>query len=92
MITYHHETPPFSYGTQATYSVSCPPELERSGGDDERTCIANGRSAVGVWSGAAPICAGLQCKRCVKLNMFSCIFSSENFPVISRNNLHYEQQ
>ncbi len=65
MITYHPETPPFSYGTRATYSVSCPSELERSGGDDESTCIANGNSAVGVWSGAAPICAGLQCKYCV---------------------------
>ncbi len=65
MITYHHETPPFSYGTQATYSISCPPELERSGGDDERTCTANGRSDVGVWSGATPICAGLQCTCCV---------------------------
>ena len=65
MITYHPETPPFSYETRATYSVSCPPKLERSGGDDERTCIANGNSAVGVWSGAAPICAGLQCKCCV---------------------------
>ena len=64
-ITYHHETPPFSYGTRATYSVSCPPELERRGGDDERTCTANGNSAVGVWSRAAPICAGLKSKLCV---------------------------
>ncbi len=68
MITYHHETTLYSYGTQARYNVSCPPELERSGGDDVRTCIANGNSAVGVWSGAAPICAGLQCNVvCTKL-------------------------
>ncbi len=62
IITYHHETPSSSYGTRAQYVVSCPPELERIGGDDARTCTANGNSAVGVWSGAAPICAGLQCK------------------------------
>ncbi len=65
MITYHHETSPYSYGTRARYNISCPPKLERSGGDDERNCSANGNSGVGVWSGAAPICAGLQCKYCV---------------------------
>ncbi|XP_064386526.1 sushi, von Willebrand factor type A, EGF and pentraxin domain-containing protein 1-like isoform X2 [Halichondria panicea] len=57
MTTYHHEIPPYSYGTRARYNVSCPPKLERSGGDDERTCTDNGRSVVGVWSGTAPICA-----------------------------------
>ncbi len=62
MITYQHETPPFSYGTRAQYVVSCPPELERNGGDDERNCTTNGRSAVGVWFGAVPICAGFQYK------------------------------
>ncbi len=68
MISYHHETPTFSYGTQARYNVSCPPELERSGGDDVRICTTNynGRSAMGVWSGTAPVCAGLQYMLCVK--------------------------
>ena len=74
MTTYHHEIPPYSYGTRARYNVSCPPKLERSGGDDERTCTDNGRSVVGVWSGTAPICAGLQCKCCVyKVETYSLV-------------------
>ncbi len=61
MITYLHvrEAPPFSYGTQATYTVTCPHGQERRGGDDMRTCTGDGRSTVGVWSGTFPVCAGL---------------------------------
>ncbi|XP_064386678.1 E-selectin-like [Halichondria panicea] len=68
-IIYHHEIPPYSYGTRAQYVVSCPPKLERRGGDDVRTCTDNGNSAVGVWSGTAPICAGQfhgKCCMCVQ--------------------------
>ncbi len=32
-------------------------------GDRTRICTGNGHSAVGVWSGVAPVCAGWQCTK-----------------------------
>ena len=59
-ITYSTDiTPPFPFGTRAMYTISCPEGMERDGRDDVRTCTSDGRSAVGVWSGTAPICAGI---------------------------------
>ena len=60
-ISYSPNTSPYLFGTQATYTVPCPPGEERRGGDDLRICFGNGHSTVGMWTGTAPICAGWQC-------------------------------
>ncbi len=50
--------------------IACPEGMERDGGDDVRTCTDVENSAVGVWNGTAPVCAGLQClltSRCIHI-------------------------
>ncbi len=39
--------------------ISCPEGTVKRGGNIVRTCTGDGSSAVGVWDGAAPVCAGL---------------------------------
>ena len=59
-ITYSSDSaPPYLFETQATYAVECPEGLERSGGDDVRTCTGDGSSPVGQWNGTAPNCTGI---------------------------------
>ena len=59
-ITYSTDTTsPLPFGTQARYTIDCPEGMERGGGDNVRTCNADGNSAVGVWNGTAPICTGM---------------------------------
>ncbi len=58
LISYSTNTSPYLFGTQATYTITCPLGQERSGGDDVRICLGDGHSTVGVWTGTAPICAG----------------------------------
>ncbi len=59
-VEYSSPRPPYSFGTQAIYlMISCPEGTETRGGDSTRTCTGDGHSTVGVWSGTAPICAGL---------------------------------
>ncbi len=49
-------TPPFDYGTTATYQ--CNNGYSLASGDRVRTCTSNGTSSVGQWSGTAPVCSG----------------------------------
>ncbi|XP_064386538.1 sushi, von Willebrand factor type A, EGF and pentraxin domain-containing protein 1-like isoform X2 [Halichondria panicea] len=50
--------PLYPFGTQARYlMLFCPLGMEERGGNYLRTCTGDGRSTVGVWSGAAPVCA-----------------------------------
>ncbi len=58
-VIYSSPRPPYPFGTQALlYEISCPEGTETRGGDYVRICTGDGSSAVGVWSGAAPVCAG----------------------------------
>ena len=61
MILYSPNTSPYLFGSQATYTVTCPPGQERRGGNDVRICSGDGHSTIGVWTGTAPVCAGWQC-------------------------------
>ena len=47
---------PFLRGTNATYSCDSGYGLE--GRDEVRTCLMNGFSPGGVWSGTEPACVG----------------------------------
>lgn len=47
---------PFLRGTNATYS--CDRGYGLDGGDVVRTCLMNGYSPDGVWSGMEPACVG----------------------------------
>ncbi len=59
-VIYFSPGPPYPFGTQARYlMMSCPDGTEKRRGDYIRTCTSDGSSAVGVWNGAAPVCAGL---------------------------------
>ncbi len=57
MIVYSNggTTPPFDYGTTATYQ--CNDGYNLANGDIERTCTGNGTTSVGQWSGTAPHCS-----------------------------------
>ncbi len=59
MIVYSSDTtPPYDYGTTATYE--CDPGYEITSGDSERTCTDDGSSSVGEWSEtAAIVCSGV---------------------------------
>ena len=51
-------TPPFDYGTTATYQ--CNDGYSLASGDSVRTCsTGDGMSSVGQWSGTAPVCSGI---------------------------------
>ncbi len=56
MVVYSGDTDPYIYGTTAVYE--CNPGYEVTGGDSERTCIGDGNSSVGEWSGTASACSG----------------------------------
>ncbi|XP_064386052.1 sushi, von Willebrand factor type A, EGF and pentraxin domain-containing protein 1-like [Halichondria panicea] len=56
-LFYSPNKSPYLYGTQATYTITCPPGQNRSRGNDVRICVGDGRSTVGAWTGTAPICA-----------------------------------
>ena len=47
---------PFDLATTATYS--CVSGYGLMGGDTVRTCMENGGSVIGMWSGMAPSCGG----------------------------------
>ena len=47
-------TAPFEFGTTATYS--CDDNHVLSVGDTVRTCVSDGSSDVGVWSGSELFC------------------------------------
>ncbi len=51
----------------------CPVGMEERGGNYLRTCTGDGRSTVGVWSGAAPVCAGLLCTK-ISHAWFICLY------------------
>ncbi len=59
-VEYSSPGPSYPFGTQAVYDIFCPDGVWARGGDYIRTCTGDGVSAVGVWSGAAPVCAGSQ--------------------------------
>ena len=48
-------TPPFDFGTTATYQ--CNGGYSLASGDIERSCTGDGRSTVGEWDGTAPQCS-----------------------------------
>ena len=48
-------TAPFAFGTNATYSCDGGFFFE---GNEVRTCIGDGLSPTGSWTGANPICSG----------------------------------
>ena len=50
-------TPPFNYGTTATYQ--CNDGYSLASGDSVRTCTGDGTSTVDQWSGTAPVCSGI---------------------------------
>ncbi len=50
-------TPPYDYGTTATYE--CNTGYEITSGDSERICTGDDGSSVGEWSGSAAICLGI---------------------------------
>ncbi len=56
MIVYS-TTPPFNFGTTATYQ--CNDGYSLASGDRVRTCTGDGTSTVGQWSGTAPVCSGI---------------------------------
>ncbi|XP_064386521.1 uncharacterized protein LOC135335055 isoform X2 [Halichondria panicea] len=58
-ITYSPNTSPYLIGTQAMYTVVCPPGQERSGGDGVRICLGDGQTTVGAWTETAPVCADI---------------------------------
>ena len=60
LITYSN-TSPYLIRAQARYTITCPPGQETRGISIFRVCTGDGRSTVGVWDGAAPVCAGLRC-------------------------------
>ncbi len=61
LVIYSSPGPSYSFGTRADYMmISCPEGTETRGGDNVRNCSGDGSSIVGVWSGAAPVCAGWQ--------------------------------
>ena len=75
-ITYSPDnTPPYLFGTQAKYVTVCPEGLERSGGDDVKTCTGDSSSPLGQWNGTAPVCTSkiaYQYPKCtVSHNFFS---------------------
>ena len=54
-------TPPFNYGTTATYQ--CNDGYSLASGDSVRICsTGDGTSTVGEWSGTAPVCSGIYCQ------------------------------
>ena len=50
------DTAPFDVGTMATYS--CDAGFELQGGDTVRTCMGDGSTRFGIWSGLTPTCVG----------------------------------
>ncbi len=85
--------PPYPFGTKAEYfKISCPEGMKARGGNSLRTCTSDGSSAVGVWNGTAPVCAGspIRTPHCVH---FIILYTrSTTLSVTSRNILYYQQQ
>ena len=52
-----YSSSPFNFGTTATYTCNEGFFLQ---GDRTRTCGGDGSGLNGVWSGSAPVCAGIQ--------------------------------
>ncbi len=66
-------TPPFDYGTIATYQ--CNNGYSLASGDSERTCsTGDGRSTVGEWDGAAPQCSRMfyHCNWLCHMILYTC--------------------
>ena len=47
----------YGFGINATYQ--CDEGFSLDGRDDVRTCVGNGSSPNGTWSGQAPTCIGI---------------------------------
>ncbi len=56
MVIYSSDTtPPYDYGTTATYE--CDTGYEQTGGDRERSCTGDGIIQSGDWNGITAICS-----------------------------------
>ncbi len=58
LVFYNPRQQPHLLRTVLFYMLSCPEGSERRGGEYYRTCTKDGSSAMGVWTGTAPICSG----------------------------------
>ena len=87
-ISYSINTFPYLIRTQAMYTITCPPGQERRGISIFRVCTGDGRSIVGVWDGAAPVCAGWRCTDNIPYSMFI-LYNSGQSVFLSRQGITY---
>ena len=75
LVTYRPDTTsPFNFGTTATYSCNENFFLQ---GDRTRTCGGAGSGLNGVWSGSAPVCAGIHTYLHVTFALYLTFFETQ---------------